>query len=140
MRYDLRAPSFATGTMAARYEACLEQCAFADSHGIPMAVVSGHHGVEDGYLPAPLLLAGAILARTRSMRVGVQALLVPLHDPLRLAEDIAVLDLLSQGRVLVVAGLGYRDEEFAMFGVDRGRRGKVLDEKLAAMLQARTGE
>jgi alkanesulfonate monooxygenase SsuD/methylene tetrahydromethanopterin reductase-like flavin-dependent oxidoreductase (luciferase family) len=63
-----------------------------------------------------------------------------LHDPLRLAEDIVVLDLVSGGRVMVVAGLGYREEEFDMFGVDRSRRGKLLDEALGVMLQAWTGE
>jgi alkanesulfonate monooxygenase SsuD/methylene tetrahydromethanopterin reductase-like flavin-dependent oxidoreductase (luciferase family) len=140
LRYDLRAPEFAGATMAERYAACLEQCAFGESHGIGMAVVSEHHGVDDGYLPSPLVLAGAIAARTTAMMVSISALLVPLHDPLRLAEDIAVLDLLSKGRVIVVAGLGYRYEEFEMFGVDRRRRGKLLDGALDVMLQAWTGE
>jgi alkanesulfonate monooxygenase SsuD/methylene tetrahydromethanopterin reductase-like flavin-dependent oxidoreductase (luciferase family) len=140
LRYDLRAPDFGTATMAERYAACLDQCAFADAKGIGMVSVSEHHGVDDGYLPSPLLLAGSIAARTKAMMTNVSALLVPLHDPLRLAEDIAVLDLLSGGRVMIVAGLGYRHEEFEMFGVDRGRRGKLLDAALEAMLAAWTGE
>jgi alkanesulfonate monooxygenase SsuD/methylene tetrahydromethanopterin reductase-like flavin-dependent oxidoreductase (luciferase family) len=140
LRYDLRAPEFATATMAERYRACLEQCSFADANGINMAVVSEHHGVDDGYLPSPLVLAAAIAARTNAMTVSISALLVPLHDPLRLAEDIAVLDLLSGGRVMVIAGLGYRPEEFEMFGVDKSRRGRRLDESLSVMLQAWTGE
>jgi alkanesulfonate monooxygenase SsuD/methylene tetrahydromethanopterin reductase-like flavin-dependent oxidoreductase (luciferase family) len=140
LRYDLRAPEFSVASMAERYLACLEQCAFAESKGIGMVVVSEHHSVDDGYLPSPLVLAGAIAARTTRMMISISALLVPLHDPLRLAEDIAVLDLISGGRVMVVAGLGYRHEEFEMFGIDRGRRGKLLDEALAAMLRAWTGE
>jgi alkanesulfonate monooxygenase SsuD/methylene tetrahydromethanopterin reductase-like flavin-dependent oxidoreductase (luciferase family) len=140
LRYDLRAPDFASSTLVERYAACLDQCAFADEHGIGMAVVSEHHAVDDGYLPSPLVLAGAIAARTRRMLITISALLVPLHDPLRLAEDLAVLDLLSGGRVSAVAGLGYRAEEFEMFGVDRSKRGKVLDEALDVMLQAWTGE
>jgi alkanesulfonate monooxygenase SsuD/methylene tetrahydromethanopterin reductase-like flavin-dependent oxidoreductase (luciferase family) len=140
LRYDLRAPDFATGTMAERYATCLEQCSFAEQRGIGMAVVSEHHGVNDGYLPSPLVLAGAIASRTTSMMVSISALLVPLHDPLRLAEDIAVLDLISRGRVMVVAGLGYREEEFEMFDVDRTRRGRLVDEALDVMLKAWTGE
>jgi alkanesulfonate monooxygenase SsuD/methylene tetrahydromethanopterin reductase-like flavin-dependent oxidoreductase (luciferase family) len=140
LRYDLRQPDFAKPMLAERYAACLDQCAFAEERGIGMAVVSEHHDVDDGYLPSPLILAGAIAARTRKMTISISALLVPLHDPLRLAEDLAVLDLLSQGRVSAVAGLGYREEEFAMFGIDRSRRGKILDESLDVMLRAWTGE
>ena len=140
LRYDLRAPDFAAASMADRYRACLEQCSFGDANGIGMAVISEHHGVEDGYLPSPLVLAAAIASRTTKMSISISALLVPLHDPLRLAEDIAVLDLLSGGRVVIIAGLGYRHEEFEMFGIDKARRGRRLDENLTVMKQAWTGE
>ncbi len=140
LRYDLRQPDFAKQMLAERYATCLDQCAFAEGRGVGMVVVSEHHDVDDGYLPSPLILAGAIAARTRTMSINIGALLVPLHDPLRLAEDLAVLDLLSQGRVSAVAGLGYREEEFAMFGIDRSRRGKILDEALDVLLLAWTGE
>jgi alkanesulfonate monooxygenase SsuD/methylene tetrahydromethanopterin reductase-like flavin-dependent oxidoreductase (luciferase family) len=140
LRYDLREPDFARRALADRYATCLDQCAFAEERGIGMVAISEHHGVDDGYLPSPLVLAAAIAARTRQMSISISALLVTLHDPLRLAEDLAVLDLVSRGRVSAVAGLGYRDEEFAMFGVDRGRRGKILDESLEALLRAWTGE
>src|SRR3989442_1615670 len=59
LRYDLRAPSFGAVTHAELYAACLEQCAWADRHGLDFVVLSEHHGVEDGYLPAPLVLAAA---------------------------------------------------------------------------------
>lgn len=140
LRYDLRSPPFANDTLSSRYSTCLEQCAFADAHGVGLAVVSEHHGLEDGYLPSPIVMATAIAARTTTMTVTISALLVPLHDPLRLAEDLAVLDLISGGRVVTVAGLGYRHDEFDMFGLDRARRGKLLDEALDAMIQAWTGE
>jgi alkanesulfonate monooxygenase SsuD/methylene tetrahydromethanopterin reductase-like flavin-dependent oxidoreductase (luciferase family) len=140
LRYDLRQPDFAQPMLAERYAACLEQCAFAEERGVGMVVVSEHHGVDDGYLPSPLILAGAIAARTRKMAISISALLVTLHEPLRLAEDLSVLDLLSQGRVSAVAGLGYREEEFAMFGIDRSKRGKILDEAIGVLLQAWTGE
>jgi alkanesulfonate monooxygenase SsuD/methylene tetrahydromethanopterin reductase-like flavin-dependent oxidoreductase (luciferase family) len=140
IRYDLRAPKFSKASHAELYRACLEQCAWADELGLDIVVLSEHHGVEDGYLPAPLTLAAAIAGRTRRIPVNVAAVLVPLHDPVRLAEQLAVLDLLSGGRVSLVAGLGYRHEEFHMAGVDRKQRGKLLEESIEVMRKAWTGE
>src|SRR5207249_1422285 len=126
LRYDLRVPSFCSVTHAELYAACLEQCAWADRLGLDFVVLSEHHGVDDGYLPAPLTLAAAIAGRTKSIRINVAAVLVPLHDPVRLAEQLAVLDLASGSRVGLIAGLGYRREEFVMAGVDRAERGRRL--------------
>lgn len=140
IRFDLRVPAFGTATHADLYAACLDQCAWADEQGLDVVVLSEHHGVEDGYLPAPLTLAAAIAGRTRRIRINIAAVLVPLHDPIRLAEQLAVLQLASDGRVSLVAGLGYRQEEFEMAGVDRKRRGKLLEEYVAVMRQAWTGE
>src|SRR6266566_3824792 len=127
LRYDLRAPSFGAVTHAELYAACLEQCAWADRHGLDFVVLSEHHGVEDGYLPAPLVLAAAIAGRTQKIRISIAAVLVPLHDPVRLAEQLAVLDLASGSRTSLIAGLGYRPEEVAMAGVGRAQRGRRLD-------------
>jgi alkanesulfonate monooxygenase SsuD/methylene tetrahydromethanopterin reductase-like flavin-dependent oxidoreductase (luciferase family) len=141
MRYDLRAPAWGDATHAELYAACLDQCAWADDLGAMMVVLSEHHGIaEDGYLPSPMVLAGAIAGRTKRIRISIQALLLPLHDPLRVAEDLAVLDLISGGRVMTTVGLGYRDEEFEMFGVDRRKRAPILEEGVRAMLAAWTGE
>lgn len=140
MRFDLRVPGFASTTHAQQYAACLEMCRWADALGIDMCVLSEHHGVEDGFLPAPLTLAAAIAGATKRLPINVAALLVPLHDPVRLAEELAVLDLVSGGRVSFVAGLGYRDEEFAMAGIERGQRAKLLEEGIEVLRQAWTGE
>ncbi len=140
LRYDLRRPPFATASMAEIYAACLEQCSWADGVGFDTIVLSEHHGVEDGYLPAPLTMAGAVAGRTRRALINVSALLVPLHDPLRMAEDIAVVDLASGGRISVVAGLGYRAGEFEMFGVERRARGRRMEEHIEVMRKAWTGE
>jgi alkanesulfonate monooxygenase SsuD/methylene tetrahydromethanopterin reductase-like flavin-dependent oxidoreductase (luciferase family) len=140
IRYDLRVAPFASATHAELYRACLDQCAWADERGVDLVVLSEHHGVADGYLPAPLTLAAAIAGRTSRIQLNVAALLVPLHDPVRLAEQLAVLDLISGSRVGVVAGLGYRQEEFDMAGVDRRRRGKLLEECIEVMRKAWTGE
>ena len=79
-------------------------------------------------------------ARPQRIPINISALLVPLHDPIRLAEDIAVLDLLSGGRISIVAGLGYRPVEYAMFDSEWKRRGKRMDECLEVMIKAWTGE
>jgi alkanesulfonate monooxygenase SsuD/methylene tetrahydromethanopterin reductase-like flavin-dependent oxidoreductase (luciferase family) len=140
VRYDLRVPPFASTTHAEQYAACLEQCAFADERGFDVVVLSEHHGVEDGFLPAPVTMAAAVAGRTRTIGITIAAILVPLHDPVRLAEQLAVLDLASGGRVSFVAGLGYRYEEFEMAGVDRSKRAPILEEYVDVMRKAWTGE
>jgi alkanesulfonate monooxygenase SsuD/methylene tetrahydromethanopterin reductase-like flavin-dependent oxidoreductase (luciferase family) len=140
IRYDLRVPAFSSTTHAEAYRACLEQCEWADRLGLELVVLSEHHGVEDGYLPAPLTLAAAIAGRTRQIRLQIAALLVPLHDPVRLAEQLAVLDLASGSRVGFIAGLGYRQEEFDMAGIERGQRAKLFEEAIGVLRQAWTGE
>ena len=140
IRFDLRVPPFAQTTHAELYAACLDQCAWADEHGLDIVALSEHHGVADGYLPAPLTLAAAIAGRTKQIRITIAAVLVPLHDPVRLAEQLAVLDLASGSRVSFVAGLGYRQEEFDMAGIERTQRGKLLEEYVGVMRQAWTGD
>ncbi len=140
IRFDLRVPPFAATTHAAQYAACLDQCAWADRLGLDAVALSEHHGVDDGYMPAPLTIAAAVAGRTTRIRINIAALLVPLHDPVRVAEQLAVLDLLSGSRVSLVAGLGYRHEEFEMAAVDRTQRGKLLDEYVQVMRKAWTGE
>ena len=140
LRYDLRAPAFAGVTHAEMYAACLEQCAWADARGFDVVALSEHHGVDDGYMSAPVTLAAAIAGRTARMQINIAAVLVPLHDPVRLAEQLATLQLASGGRLSLVAGLGYRPEEFEMAGVDRRQRGRLLDEYVDVLRKAWTGE
>jgi alkanesulfonate monooxygenase SsuD/methylene tetrahydromethanopterin reductase-like flavin-dependent oxidoreductase (luciferase family) len=140
LRYDLRAPAFGTTTPAELYAACLDQCEWADRNGLDLVAISEHHGVDDGYLSAPITLAAAIAGRTRRLQINVAAVLVPLHDPVRLAEQIAAVELLSGGRLSFVAGLGYRHEEFAMAGVERKQRWALLEEYVGVMRKAWTGE
>nr|WP_243275077.1 LLM class flavin-dependent oxidoreductase [Streptomyces albus] len=126
--------------MRERYRAALEMAAFADEHGVTSLIVEEHHGSPDGWLPSPLALAGALLGRTRRTLVTACAVLAPLYDPPRLAEDIAVLDLASGGRLVTVAGIGYRPQEYEAFGLDFSRRGRLQDEALETLLAAWTGE
>ena len=123
-----------------RYRAALEMAAFADRRGFSVVSVEEHHCAENGWLPAPLLLAGMIVARTERIAVNVTALLVPLYDPIRLAEEIAVLDLVSGGRFSFVAGMGYRPVEFAALDKDWAGRGDRMDHVLETLLRAWRGE
>jgi alkanesulfonate monooxygenase SsuD/methylene tetrahydromethanopterin reductase-like flavin-dependent oxidoreductase (luciferase family) len=140
LRFDLRVPPFAQTTHARQYAACLDMCAWADELGFDAVAISEHHGVEDGYMSSPATLAAAIAARTKRVRISIAAILVPLHDPVRLAEQLATAAIVSEGRLSVVAGMGYRPDEFTMAGVDRTQRGKLFDEYVGVMQQAWTGE
>jgi alkanesulfonate monooxygenase SsuD/methylene tetrahydromethanopterin reductase-like flavin-dependent oxidoreductase (luciferase family) len=139
LRFDLRA--FPGGAShAALYKAAVEMAEYADRHGFHGIVLSEHHGVSDGYMPSPIVLAGAMAARTEKIRLQFMALIAPLHDPLRLAEDLAVLDNLSRGRVDVTVAGGYVPFEFEMFGCAMKDRGPLVEEAIATLKAAWTGQ
>ncbi|WP_338895878.1 LLM class flavin-dependent oxidoreductase [Streptomyces sp. TG1A-60] len=140
VRFNLVEPGATPASLRARYRAAVEMAAYADERGISAVQTEEHHGVDNNWLPSPFVFAGAVFGATRRITVTVSAVIGPLHDPLRLAEDIAVLDLVSGGRLVTVAGIGYRPEEYAQFDVDWKGRGKLQDEVLETLLQAWTGE
>ncbi|MBL7500773.1 LLM class flavin-dependent oxidoreductase [Frankia sp. CNm7] len=139
LRFDMRAPS--TGAPATElYAAALEMAAWAEARGCLATTVCEHHMSDDGYLPSPLLFSSALAARTNKVAIMVAAVVLPLYDPIRLAEEMAVLDIISNGRVSYVTAVGYRPAEYEMYGVDFRRRGKIAEEKLGLLLRAKTGE
>jgi alkanesulfonate monooxygenase SsuD/methylene tetrahydromethanopterin reductase-like flavin-dependent oxidoreductase (luciferase family) len=140
MRQDFRAPAFGAASASDIYRAALEQMKWADAHGFDFLVLSEHHGIDDGWMPAPITIAASILAMTERAPILLSASILPLHDPIRIAEQIAVVDNAFPGRLWTVLGAGYRVDEFEMAGVDHARRGKILEEQVAAMLKAWTGE
>jgi alkanesulfonate monooxygenase SsuD/methylene tetrahydromethanopterin reductase-like flavin-dependent oxidoreductase (luciferase family) len=140
MRFDMRTPAFAPGTGAQRYRAAVDMAAWADRVGFLLVVLSEHHGSADGYLPSPIPMAAAIAARTETIRLMLSAIIAPFHDPLGLAEDLAVLDLLSAGRVDVVLANGYVQGEFDMFDVPMADRARITTETLRTLKAAWTGE
>lgn len=140
MRFDMRRPPISPMSAAELYGTTLEMSRWADQNGLASLVVSEHHGVDDGYLSSPLVMAGAMAGATKNIMINIAAVIAPLHDPLRLAEDIAILDLASGGRLSLVLGLGYRPDEYAMFDKDWKRRGKAFDDMLGVLKQAWTGE
>jgi len=140
IRFDLRNPAFAGVDSTTRFRAAVEMTEWADRHGAVTVSLSEHHGSDDGYLPSPLPMAAAIATRTSNIRIGINALVAPFHDPLRLAEDAAVVDVLSGGRLdLTIAG-GYVPEEFEMFGVALSERPARTRELVATLRAAWTGE
>ncbi|MCP4037180.1 MAG: LLM class flavin-dependent oxidoreductase [bacterium] len=125
---------------AKRYQAVLDMAEYVEAQGFGAVSMEEHHCADNGWLPAPLTLAAMVIARTRQVRVSVVALLVTLYDPIRLAEDIAVLDLASGGRFSFVAGLGYRPLEYHVTGKRWEDRGRLMDECIDTLLKAWTGE
>jgi alkanesulfonate monooxygenase SsuD/methylene tetrahydromethanopterin reductase-like flavin-dependent oxidoreductase (luciferase family) len=138
MHFDWRAPEWGTPSEVL-YAAALEMCEWADERGFNGAAISTHHGSPDNYCPSPFVAATAIAARTKNMRIA-PVLALTLFHPLRVAEDAAVLDIISNGRLELTLGAGYRHEEFAMFGVDKRKRGSLMEEAITALRQAWTGE
>lgn len=126
MRLDMRAPEWAT-PIDSLYQAAIQMAGWADRNQFDTIQFSEHHGSEDGYCPSPITLAAAVAATTQRIQLSLAALVLPFHNPLRLAEDLAILDIISQGRVEVVAGAGYVPSEFAMFDLDIKERGKRLE-------------
>jgi alkanesulfonate monooxygenase SsuD/methylene tetrahydromethanopterin reductase-like flavin-dependent oxidoreductase (luciferase family) len=140
LRFDFRNPDLAHTKTADRYEAALEMAEWADRLGCLSIAVSEHHGSPDGYLPSPVPLVAAMAARTSSVRLSIAALIAPFHDPLRLAEELIVLDNLSRGRVDVIIGAGYVHEEFDMFGVPMGERPQRVTETVRTLKSAFIGQ
>jgi alkanesulfonate monooxygenase SsuD/methylene tetrahydromethanopterin reductase-like flavin-dependent oxidoreductase (luciferase family) len=132
LRFDMRAPAWA-GPAADLYGAAIDMCAWAETRGAVLAVLSEHHGADDGHLPAPLTLASAIAGRTRSLAILLAAVPLPMWDPVRLAEEMNVLDLISRGRVFYAFGVGHRGQEYDHFGIDMSIRGHIADEILAVL-------
>jgi alkanesulfonate monooxygenase SsuD/methylene tetrahydromethanopterin reductase-like flavin-dependent oxidoreductase (luciferase family) len=129
LRFDMRAPAGSAPTIDL-YAAAIEICEWAEDRGAIVTVLSEHHGTADGHLPAPQLLASAIAARTKHLAILLAAVPIIFWDPVRLAEEISVLDIISRGRVSYAFGIGHRTEEYQHFGIDPRGRGKLADESL----------
>ena len=140
LRFDLRLPDFSTVTRADQYHACLDMCRWADRVGMSGVILSEHHGAPDGYLPSPMIMASAIAATTTRLPISISAMLLPMHDPVRLAEQIVVADHLARGRIMLILGTGYRQEEFDMMDMKFSDRLEVLEHHVAALKKLFTGE
>ena len=126
--YDMRNPRSSGISNAALYQQTLEHIEQMEALGFDTVWLTEHHFIDDDYLPSVLTMAAAVAARTSRVTIGTAVLLLPLHDPIRVAEDAAVVDILSDGRLRLGLGLGYKLEEFEAFGVDRRARPSLLEE------------
>jgi alkanesulfonate monooxygenase SsuD/methylene tetrahydromethanopterin reductase-like flavin-dependent oxidoreductase (luciferase family) len=137
--FDMRGPEFGT-KLPDLYAAACEMVSFADRSGIDRVWIAEHHGAEDNYIPSPFVLGGAFAALTKAIRITLNAVILPLHNPVEVAEQVGVLDQISQGRLEVVFAAGYVKSEFARFGVSLGDRARLLDDGIALILRALSGE
>jgi alkanesulfonate monooxygenase SsuD/methylene tetrahydromethanopterin reductase-like flavin-dependent oxidoreductase (luciferase family) len=138
--YDFRNPVGSGRSTTEVYREILDQIVDADRLGLDLVWLTEHHFVEDGYLPAWVPVAGAIAARTSRIRIGTDIALLPFHHPIRLAEDVAVLDQLSNGRMDLGLGMGYAPHEFEAFGVSLKHRVSLMEEGIAVLRAAWSGE
>ncbi len=139
-RFDMRQPAICTASKADMYQAAIDMAEWGESNGFNSAHLSEHHGSDDNYCPSPLVFAGAIASRTTSLRLFISALIAPLHDPVQLAEDLAVLDIISRGRVIPIISGGYREEEFAAVGKTLKDRKAYMDAIGPFLKQAWSGD
>ena len=137
--FDMRSPAWAAPTHEL-YAAAVAMAAYADEIGVDRIGLMEHHGSDDGYLPQPFTLASAMATVTKKVQFNLGAVILPLHDPVVVAEQIAIVDLISNGRLNVIFGAGYVPFEFALFGKSLKDRGKLMDSGIALILRALHGE
>jgi len=141
IRFNFALPGHDPAENARRHQAAVVIAADADDAGLQNISLEEHHGVlldgqPLGWCASPFTIGAAMLAVTRRVRVSLWGIALPLHDPVRVAEDVATLDLLGPGRVVLVVNAGYRAAEFAAHGVDIDDRDRLFDTKLAALRDA----
>src|SRR5262245_11116170 len=115
------------------YREALEEVTRAEELGFDSVWMEEHHAVTDHYWPSPLTVLAGFATRTSRMLLGTDIVVAPFHHPVRLAEDVAMLDVMSNGRAVLGIAIGYKPDEFALYGVDLAKRGARFEEQLAIM-------
>ncbi len=138
--YDFRNPPQWRKPWAEFYAELLDFMVWTESAGFGGIWVPEHHGAEDGYLPSPLTMLAAVAARTRTIKLGSAVALAPLYNPVRFAEDCAIIDILSNGRLEMAIAVGYRQRETDAIGVPFNTRGSRTDEFIEIVRRLWAGE
>ena len=139
--YDLRNPRKWLTPFNALYQECVNQTSAVEELGYDSIWVCEHHYSEDdGWIPAGLTLAAAVAARTQRVKIGTYVIALPFHDPVRVAEQVTVLDYISNGRIRLGVAVGYRVQEFKTHGIDRKERGARLEEGIDIIKRCWTEE
>jgi probable F420-dependent oxidoreductase len=115
------------------YREALEEVTRAEALGFDSVWLEEHHSVADHYWPSPLTALAGFATRTSGLRLGTDILVAAFYHPVRLAEDVALLDIMSGGRFTLGIAIGYKPDEFALYGIDSHRRGARFEEQLAIM-------
>ena len=115
------------------YRDALEEVVRAEDLGFDSVWMEEHHSVTNHYWPSPLPVLAGFATRTSRMRLGTDILVAPFYHPVRLAEDTAMLDVISGGRFVLGVAIGYKPDEFALYGVGLEKRGARFEEQLAIM-------
>lgn len=138
--FDMRNPGPWQKPWADHYREHLEFVAWTETLGFEQVWIAEHHCDEDGYCPSPLVVCAALAGMTKTMRLSTGIGLAPFYHPTRLAEDVAVLDIISNGRIELALGLGYLHREFDAYGIDVRSRGRRTDEILQILRPLWRGE
>jgi len=140
LRFNFASPGGQPRRQGELLSTAMELAQWGDAHGVAGVSVDEHHVTGHGWSCNPIMVAGMFLARTATMFASVDCALGPLWNPVRLAEDIALVDAMSGGRLHTTVGLGYRPVEYVALGADFGRRGELMDTALETMLAAWSGQ
>jgi alkanesulfonate monooxygenase SsuD/methylene tetrahydromethanopterin reductase-like flavin-dependent oxidoreductase (luciferase family) len=138
--WPFRNPEWARMPWEQLYRSHLDLIVDSERMGFDEAWLTEHHFIEDGYSPSLLPIGSAIAARTHRIRIGTFLLLLPLHNPVRVAEDTATLDVISGGRFDLGVGLGYRPGEFDDQGIPASERAARMQENLTIVRRLLSGE
>jgi alkanesulfonate monooxygenase SsuD/methylene tetrahydromethanopterin reductase-like flavin-dependent oxidoreductase (luciferase family) len=112
------------------YREALDEVVRAEELGFDSVWMEEHHGVQDHYWPSPLTVLAGFATRTSKLLLGTDILVFPFYHPVRLAEDIALLDVMSRGRFVFGTAIGYKPDEFALYGASLEQRGARFEEGL----------
>lgn len=130
----------AGANMARVIDEIIAEAQAAEASGWDGCFITEHHQQEDGYLPNPLLLAGLVGMKTQRIKVGTCVLLLPLHHPVHVAEDCAIIDLATKGRLVLSVGVGYQPPDFAAFEIPVAERATRTEEALAVIRHCWSGQ
>ena len=138
--YDLRNPEPWRKPWTDLYAETLDFIAWTETLGFDGAWVPEHHVAADGYVSSPLTALAAIAARTRRIKLGTGVALAPFYHPVRFAEDSAMVDAISNGRLEIALALGYRRREADAYGIEFSTRPSRMDEFLQIVRRLWSGE
>lgn len=117
------------------FQECLEETLLGEELGFDSAWLEEHHSVRNHYWPSPMMALSGLATRTERILLGTDVMVLPFYHPVRLAEDAAMLDVISNGRFIFGAAIGYKPDEFALYQVPLEMRGARYEESVRIIKQ-----